>query len=358
MGDTMISERLMQNAEEIGFPLKRYTEQINKDYVFSDFNCLKYIDMYNPVMESEVQEMKEYLNSLKFNYLELFTKERFIQLLQEGPDSWREKAMGEKMNRITSVSEPNDVDKSAEKKDYSQMERKKEATIQQLNGKVFELIDAYDTFRENKKNLLTNIQEAVKMIKSIAPDDQTSAINDPSKDKRQAELSSALADISGMHIISCASNEPLVVQFGNTHKGVVSFDEVSDEITGFELTPNDVPCQDIVEYAITIDSVVFLIKEMKSRIVFYQQRSSEIETLRAKYIISNDASGHHKIEMNNGTVLRVSLSHDYPQSHSRLQVLELTGTIDRPFDELKLQINSAPFLTLTNLLQSMEEIFL
>ncbi|PRP81370.1 ankyrin repeat domain-containing protein 50-like [Planoprotostelium fungivorum] len=51
-------------------------------------------------------------------------------------------------------------------------------------------------------------------------------------------------------------------------------------------------------------------------------------------------------------------SHDYPQSHSRLQVLELTGTIDRPFDELKLQINSAPFLTLTNLLQSMEEIFL
>jgi len=347
----------------------------------SSFHCKKLVENFQPTLEQDIVDLKDHFWRLKFNYIELFTKQRFLESLIQPRDEWK-------------LEDP--VDLQTFKSRYKEAKSKKEELVQQIQSLVDELVAAYEKFRESKEKYSIRLKEVRELLLSqrneLEPDGDSSEnnltckrvredkngtsitsplrlsihdVNQVTKEDEWYDLMSSL--ISKMHGVEIVTIEEdcLVVRFFRTHELSFRFVSGTTIISSVQLVPNDIPINDIVERAdgTISQELKWIVNEIKSRIWIFQKRLQEIESLKQQFTINYDTQfGLVNVEFlpssndesERKTVL-IRLERDYPQEWTGARVISIGGAVsDQAQSHLK-KLNSESKVSLTKILSYLKE---
>eukprot|EP01117_Protostelium_nocturnum_P011222 TRINITY_DN4076_c0_g1_i1.p1 TRINITY_DN4076_c0_g1~~TRINITY_DN4076_c0_g1_i1.p1 ORF type:complete len:359 (-),score=152.09 TRINITY_DN4076_c0_g1_i1:180-1256(-) len=352
---SVIARRLSFGASKVGFPIGKYLSQIDELSV-NNFTCVGIANDYDPTIERDLHELKRYFKTLKFNYFELYSKQRFLENLNEDPSTW---------------SQPSTLSVGEMKEKYKEVKASTDEVIQRLKEIIDDLSKSYEIFKDYQSKLKKELEEVSQIINSHIPDPEREQPKPSLKRGLEQNLSAPEranlfsqmnATLSGMVMLKVLSVDPdsITIRFCGSHTGIVRFAEGTLAIDSFELTPADIPTGDLVMYGKESGRLSSLVIEVRARILNFANRKKEIHSLssQGQYDVS-----HYDEEKCTATVqlgkikaeADLLFSIDYPQDFARILVRSLTGENQETLDEIKGMVNKEHF-SLVPLLQKIEEL--
>jgi hypothetical protein len=155
MDTESIARRLSFGASKIPFPMEKYLNALD-EWDMKDSNAIKISETFKPSMEEENSNLKEYFSKLKFNYLEVYTKQLFLDCITK--DDIEGESVAETQNQ-------------ANKDNFKTAQANVDLNTKKVRKVVKELIEDYETFRQGKGHLLSEMEGVKRLMDSIVDED-------------------------------------------------------------------------------------------------------------------------------------------------------------------------------------------
>jgi len=256
----------LESNSTVEFPWTKYTSKL-EDWESKQLYLKQLLSV--PISQETDQDLtktKEYFSKLKFNYIEMQTKQRFLENIAKP----REEIVPSK-EKITRLE--TDIDDV--KKRITDLNAITANLTGQLQTILEELSESTTSFEQERNWFISELEE-IKTMEDEQEKERIEAEAIPEQFLENKETLSiflrTICDMSGITIedVGVSSLTVCIKQGKNSHRAdqyrvVISF-LPNLKITTIKITPNDCYVDDIIEETHRINDFGFLIRELQDRL--------------------------------------------------------------------------------------------
>jgi len=151
--------------------------------------------------------------------------------------------------------------------------------------------------------------------------------------------------------------DKLTVTINESHQLVVYFKPNSADIQYVELTHDDVPLSDIVDWATQTKDIRFLVLEIHARLYNFASRRKEILQLGERYTVREISKASCVTALlPSGETVTLTMEIDYPRPYSRVRIDKIEGCDQLRAQKVMEELNTNSSVSLSNTLQQIESL--